>query len=189
MTTEIPIGVYEFDANGRMLNVPEAKPDEPEVKDGIVNENGVLYYYIDGVKQLNLGLIEIEDNGEKCYIYVRTAGQLAVGEYKVWINNDIVPYASVQDFGTDGKMKNAPIPEVKDGIVNENGTLYYYVDGVKQVNLGLIEIEDNGEKCYIYVRTAGQLAVGEYKVWINNGIVPYASAQTFAENGHMVVSE
>ena len=186
MTAEIPIGVYEFDANGRMLNVPENKPDEPELTNGIVNENGTLYYYIDGVKQLNLGLIEIEDNGERFYIYVRTAGQLAVGEYKVWLDNGIVPYASVQDFGTDGKMKNAPA--VKDGIVNENGTLYYYIDGVKQLNLGLIEIEENGEKFYIYVRTAGQLAVGEYKVWLDNGIVPYASVQTFDENGRMVIS-
>ena len=192
MTDEIPVGVYEFDANGRMLNVPEVKPDEPEapeIKNGIVNENGTLYYYVDGEKQVNLGLIQIVDNGEPCYIYVRTAGQLAIGKYKVWINNDIVPYASEQDFGTDGKMKNAPVPEVKDGIVNENGTLYYYVNGEKQVNLGLIEIEVDGVKRYIYVRTAGQLAVGDYKVWVNNDIVPYASLQKFDENGYMIVTE
>lgn len=91
-------------------------------------------------------------------------------------------------FDNNGRMHNVPTGE-KNGIVNENGTLYYYVNGVKQVNLGLIEIEDNGEKCYIYVRTAGQLAVGTYKVWINNGIVPYAFAQVFDENGHMVVSQ
>ena len=184
MTDEIPVGTYNFDQDGKMLNVPQ-----PEVKNGIVNENGTLYYYIDGEKQVNLGLIRIVDNGEPCYIYVRTAGQLAVGKYKVWINNDIVPYASEQDFGTDGKMKNAPVIEVKDGIVNENGTLYYYVNGEKQVNLGLIPIEVDGVKRYIYVRTAGQLAVGDYKVWVNNDIVPYASLQKFDENGYMIVTE
>ncbi len=189
MTNEIPIGVYEFDANGRMLNVPEVKPepdpDVPTVKNGIVNENGTLYYYIDDVKQLNLGLIEIEDNGEKCFIYVRTAGQLAVGKYKVWLDNGYVPYASEQDFGTDGKMKNAPKPDVKDGIVNEGGTLYYYIDGEKQVNLGLILVEIDGDKFFIYVRTAGQLAVGKYKVWLDNGYVPYASEQDFGTDGKM----
>ena len=61
------------------------------------------------------------------------------------------------------------------------------VDGMKQVNLGLIEIEVDGAKKYIYVRTSGQLAVGEYKVWLNNNIVPYASVQRFDENGFMIV--
>ena len=100
-------------------------------------------------------------------------------------------------FDKDGHMvvetseePEAPeIPEDTGEIVNENGTLYYYVNGVKQLNLGLIEIVDNGQKCYIYVRTAGQLAVGEYKVWLDNGIVPYASVQMFDKNGHMIVTE
>ena len=184
MTTEVPVGTYHFDKEGRMTNVPNEPSDNR--KNGIVNENGTLFYYVDDEKQFNLGLIEIEDNGEKCYIYVRTAGQLAVGKYKVWINNDIVPYASEQIFGSDGKMQNSPIIDSKNGIINENGILYYYVNGEKQLNLGLIEIEDNGKKCYIYVRTAGQLAVGRYKVWINNDIVPYASEQTFGSDGKMI---
>ena len=85
-----------------------------------------------------------------------------------------------------GTSEEPETPEDTGTIVNENGTLYYYVDGVKQLNLGLIEIVDKGVKCYIYVRTAGQLAVGEYTVWLNNGIVPYASAQTFDANGYLI---
>ncbi len=172
-----------FDENGYMVTgLPE-----PETFTGIRNENGTLYYYVDDIKQLNLGLIEIEVDGTKKYIYVRTAGQLAVGEYKVWLNHDIVPYASAQTFDENGYMVTGlPEPETFTGIRNENGTLYYYVDNVKQLNLGLIKIDVNGESKFIYVRTAGQLAVGEYTVWLDNGIVPYASAQKFDENGYML---
>ena len=124
-------------------------------------------------------MVEIEVEGVKQYIYVRTSGQLAVGEYTVWLDNGIVSYASVQTFDENGYM-------ILNGIINENGTLYYYVEGTKQVNLGLIEIEVEGINHYIYIRTSGQLAVGEYTVWLNNGIVPYASVQIFNEYGYML---
>ncbi len=168
---------YIFDDTGKLISSP--------VTTGVFEAVEGLYYLIDGVVQLDLGLTEIEEDGVKHYIYVRTAGQLAVGEYTVWVNNGIVPYGSVQTFDENGYMvvENTTL----NGIVKENGTLYYYVDGIKQVNLGLIEIEEDGVKHYIYVRTLGQLAVGEYTVWVNNGIVPYGSVQTFDENGYMII--
>ncbi len=171
-----PAIAYVFGDDGKLLYTPDTT--------GIFCAKQGLYYLVDGEVQVNLGLIEIEVNGKKQCIYIRTAGQLAVGEYTVWINNGIVPYASVQTFDENGFMITKS--DEVNGIVDENGTLYYYVDGVKQVNLGLIEIEVNGEKQYIYIRTAGQLAVGEYTVWLNHGIVPYASVQTFDGNGYMI---
>ncbi|MBO5128719.1 MAG: phosphodiester glycosidase family protein, partial [Oscillospiraceae bacterium] len=59
----LPVGVYTFDEEGRMLNPPGSKPDpEPDapVKNGIVREaDGVMYYYVDGEKTY-AGLIEID---------------------------------------------------------------------------------------------------------------------------------
>ena len=168
-------GIYTFDENGIIVF--------DDTKNGIVNENGTLYYYVDGVKQTNLGMIEIEVNGETKYIYVRSAGQLAVGSYYVYNGNGIVSNWTTQQFDENGYWV---VEESKNGIVNENGTLYYYVDGVKQTNLGMIEIEVNGETKYIYVRSAGQLAVGSYYVYNGNGIVSNWTTQQFDENGYWI---
>ena len=168
----LPKGTYQFDSDGKLIL--------PEPKTGIFNENGTLYYYVDGVKQQNLGLIEYEGD----YYYVRTAGQLAVGEYLVWNANGLagIPDRSYQLFGEDGKLI---IQAPKNGIYNENGTLYYYVDGVKQQNLGLIEYEGD----YYYVRTAGQLAVGRYLVWNANGLagIQDRTYQNFDTDGKMIL--
>ena len=185
MIEEKPIGYYTFDEDGKMI-----------VKNGIVNDDGVLYYYVNDVR-IQVGLIKIGED----YYYVRTGGLIATGTYYCTFNmTEEIPIGTYE-FDSNGRMLNVPqyapelpelpetpeFPEDTGEIVNENGTLYYYVDGVKQLNLGLIEIVDNGQKCYIYVRTAGQLAVGEYKVWLDNGIVPYASVQMFDKDGHMVL--
>ena len=69
-----------------------------EKKDGIVEENGKLYYYEDGIKQIGTGLIEIETGK---YIYVKTNGELATGLY--WpTNTNGIDIEGMFDFGTDG---------------------------------------------------------------------------------------
>ena len=50
----------------------------------------------------------------------------------------------------------------------------------------MIEIEVNGETKYIYVRSAGQLAVGSYYVYNGNGIVSNWTTQQFDENGYWI---
>ncbi len=67
-----------------------------------------------------------------------------------------------------------PDPEAENGIVNENGTLYYYVDGVKQ-DIGLFEYEGN----YYYSRTGGALVKDcTYFISRTNGLLP-AGTYTF----------
>ena len=48
----LPAGFYNFDVDGKMTDAPIPTPDpdpdpnpDPEVKNGIVNEDGELYYY------------------------------------------------------------------------------------------------------------------------------------------------
>ena len=160
---------YDFDESGRII-LP---------KNGIVEEDGSLYYYVDGVKNY-AGLIEIEGS----YYYVRTNGELVRGRsYWVTKTNGLMGERSYE-FGEDGKMlKPEPKDNSKDGIVAENGTMFYYKDGVKTY-AGLIEIDGS----YYYIKTSGEVIHGR-KYWISktNGLMKEGS-YTFADDGKMVLS-
>ena len=189
-------GSYEFDANGRYY-VPEETPDEPEVpelKNGVVrDDDGTLRYYINGVRQPGTGVVKLTDeNGITYYIYVRSSNaQVVTGVYWPTHRNDLLPSGGY-DWGTDGRyypptvspeepeIPDTPdtpdepeVPEVKNGIYTENGANYYYVNGVKQKNLGVVKLEDeSGNTFYIYVRTGGQLATGVYWPTNRNDLLP-----------------
>ena len=174
-------GTYTFDDAGRIIF-----PEKP--KNGIVAENGSLYYYVDGVLT-GAGLIRL--NGD--YYYVRTSNCEVVHGRSYWVTdtNDLLP-AGPYTFGTDGKMINPPVvdpnpdpdptPDVKNGIVAENGSLYYYVDGVL-TGAGLIRL--NGD--YYYVRTSNCEVVHGRSYWVTdtNGLLP-AGEYVFDETGKIV---
>ena len=199
----LPAGQYTFDADGKMVNPPIVTPDpdpspEPGVKNGIVAENGSLYYYVDGVLT-GVGLIRL--NGD--YYYVKTSNCEVVHGRSYWVTdtNGLLP-AGPYTFGTDGKMINPPVvdptpdpdpepeptpdpdptPDVKNGIVAENASLGYYVDGVL-TGAGLIRL--NGD--YYYVRTSNCEVVHGRSYWVTdtNGLLP-AGPYTFGADGKMV---
>ena len=199
----LPTGQYTFDADGKMVNPPIVTPDpdpspEPEVKDGIVAENGSLYYYVDGVLT-GAGLIRL--NGD--YYYVKTSNCEVVHGRSYWVTdtNGLLP-AGPYTFGTDSKMINPPVvdptpdpdpepeptpdpdptPDVKNGIVAENGSLYYYVDGVL-TGAGLIRL--NGD--YYYVKTSNCEVVHGRSYWVTdtNDLLP-AGPYTFGTDGKMI---
>ena len=104
----LPAGPYAFDETGKMINPPAVDPDpdpEPEVKNGIVSENGSLYYYENGVKTA-AGLIRI--NGD--YYYVRSSNCEVVHGRTYWVTdtNGLLP-AGPYAFDETGKMINPPI--------------------------------------------------------------------------------
>ena len=77
-------------------------------------------------------------------------------------------------------------PEIKNlsknGIVAEDGSLYYYKDGVRYY-AGLIEIDGS----YYYVRTSGEVVHGcNYWITKTNGLMGERSYQ-FAEDGKMIL--
>ena len=165
---------YQFAEDGKMIN-PEIKDTG---KDGIVQENDSLYYYRDGVRYY-AGLIEIDGS----YYYVRTNGEVVHGRsYWITKTNGLMGERSYQ-FAEDGKMINPEIKDTsKDGIVQEDGSLYYYRDGVRYY-AGLIEIDGS----YYYVRTSGEVVHGRnYWITKTNGLMPEKS-YTFDDNGRMTV--
>ena len=70
------------------------------MKNGIVSEDGKLWWYVDGVKTYG-GLMLID--GE--YYYARSSGEILTNT-KYWITktNDLLPEANYT-FGADGKME------------------------------------------------------------------------------------
>ena len=174
-------GIYTFDDAGRIIF-----PEKP--KNGIVAENGSLYYYVDGVLT-GAGLIRL--NGD--YYYVRTSNCEVVHGRSYWITvtNGLLPTGQYT-FDANGKMVNPPIvtpdpdpspePEVKKGIVAENGSLYYYENGVL-TGAGLIQL--NGD--YYYVKTSNCEVVHGRSYWITvtNGLLP-TGQYMFADNGKLI---
>ena len=172
--TPIEAGYYFFDEDAKLY-----------VKDGIVAENGSLYYYENGVLT-PAGLIELDG----AYYYIRTSNCEVIHGRSYWITvtNDLLPIG-LYEFGEDGRMLNPPEvqpgedePEIKNGIVAEFGSLYYYVDGVL-TPAGLIELD--GE--YYYVRTSNCEVVHGCSYWITvtNGLMP-AGMYTFADDGKLI---
>ena len=163
---------YQFAEDGKMIN-PEIKNLS---KNGIVAEDGSLYYYRDGVRYY-AGLIEIDGS----YYYVRTSGEVVHGRnYWITKTNGLMGERSYQ-FAEDGKMINPEIKNLsKNGIVAEDGSLYYYRDGVRYY-AGLIEIDGS----YYYVRTSGEVVHGRnYWITKTNGLMPEKS-YTFGADGKM----
>ena len=161
-----PAGWYWFNADGTMF------------LEGIREENGAKYYYKDGVKNY-AGLIEI--SGE--YYYVKSDCSVVCGRsYYVTKSNGLMP-STTYTFDADGKMV------IKNGIYREklgdgNEYLFYYVNNVRQVGTGLVQLDDGS---YIYVRSGANLAVGSYYVSKTNDLLPKGT-YTFGEDGKMVVN-
>ena len=143
-------------------------------KNGIVNDNGVLYYYENNQLSYGAGLKEV-DGG---WIYVRSNGQLAIGQYWITKTNGAMAQGCYE-FDENGFLI---VSDIADGIVAEGENLYYYQDGIKQFGLGLVQLEDGS---YIYVRSNGQLAVGTYWITNHNGLKDQGK-YLFNENGILI---
>ena len=179
-------GAYIFDADGKMIIV--------ETKNGIYEEEGSLFYYVDG-NRTYAGLIELDgtakiyasdgtvsSSAKAGYYYIRSNGEV-VHNRSYWItkHNGLLPEKAYQ-FDTDGRLILEEEQEKKNGIVSEDGSLYYYVDGTRTY-AGLIEIDGY----YYYAKTNGEL-VHNRNYWVTktNGLMN-EGAYAFDEQGRMVI--
>ena len=134
---DLPVGTYEFDEGGRMLQ-------------GIVNKSGVLYYYVNG-KPTEMGLFKIGDD----YYYSQYDGKLITDQkYYAWrLHSSCDLPVNHYEFDAEGKMLQ--------GIVDKDGTKYFYENG-RPVEKGLFFYEGN----YYYSQYDGKLICGQkYYAW------------------------
>ena len=89
----MPAATYEFDSVTGKLIVTEAK-------EGFIEEDGELYYYVDGEKQIGLGLIKVGED----YYYIKTSGKVARGSYYAWTTNGYMPAATYEFDSVTGKL-------------------------------------------------------------------------------------
>ncbi len=168
----LPRGYYTFDVNGKMI-----------VKDislnGIVEKDGLYYYYENGERSSKVGLIKVDND----YYYIKSGTYAAVtGEYYVWNNNDLLP-RGYYTFDVNGKMIVKDIS--LNGIVEKDGLYYYYENGERSSKVGLIKVDND----YYYIKSGTYAAVtGEYYVWNNNDLLP-RGYYTFDVNGKMIVKD
>ena len=138
------------------------------------------YYCVDGVIIAN-GLMEI--NGS--YYYARTSTGAFVRNQTYWVTktNGLLTEGNYT-FNNEGKIVFSVEPEKKNGIVEENGSLYYYVDGVL-TGAGLIKIGDD----YYYVKTSSGEVVHGRRYWITatNELPVKAGWYQFTDDGKMLI--
>lgn len=153
-------GIYSF-TNGKLSGL-----------NGIVGGK----YYTNSQLAIGAGLVKLDDG----YIYVRSNGNIAVGEYWVTKTNGLLP-ARMFTFGEDGYLVTAKDPTVNgivDGCYYKDGDPYY---------AGLIEIDG----ATYYVRSNGQLATGKYYITKTSEYKGDLDAKTgdkftFGEDGKLI---
>ena len=160
-------GYYTFDENGKLTGTP---------KNGIVEEDGVLHYYVNGTLTY-AGLIKIGDD----YYYVNSKCEVVRDcDYYITWTHDLKPQGRYH-FDADGKLTGSVAP-LKNGIYEEDGSLYFYRNG-ERAYAGLIQIDGD----YYYVRSTCEVVHDRsYYVYWTHGLMP-EGYYNFDSAGRMIL--
>ena len=161
-------GYYTFDENGKLTGTP---------KNGIIEEDGVLHYYVNG-KLTYAGLIKIGDD----YYYVNSKCEVVRDcDYYISWTHDLMPQGRYH-FDADGKLTGSVAP-LKNGIYEEDGSLYFYRNG-ERAYAGLIQIDGD----YYYVRSTCEVVHDRsYYVYWTHGLMP-EGYYNFDSAGRMILN-
>ena len=160
-------GYYTFDENGKLTGTP---------KNGIVEEDGVLHYYVNGTLTY-AGLIKIGDD----YYYVNSKCEVVRDcDYYISWTHGLMPQGRYH-FDADGKLTGSVAP-LKNGIYEEDGSLYFYRNG-ERAYAGLIQIDGD----YYYVRSTCEVVHDRsYYVYWTHGLIP-EGYYNFDSAGRMIL--
>ena len=157
-------GMHYFDKEGKMF--------VPNLVNGvkkIVNENGELYFTIDGVKMVN-GLYELDG----AYYFARYDGTL-VTSGSAYVETNLFSGRGWYGFGADGKL-------IKTGFISGGDGNYYYTNGVRAKGFTKI-----GDDYYLFNAGSGMM-YKDATMWVganNYGVEP--GMHHFNADGKMAV--
>ena len=163
-----PQGSYRFAADGKLIGA---------AKNGIVmDDDGVLRYYVND-ERTYAGLIKIGDD----YYYVNSKCEVVRDcDYYISWTHDLMPQGRYH-FDADGKLTGSVAP-LKDGIYEEDGSLYFYRNG-ERTYAGLIQIDGD----YYYVRSTCEVVHDRsYYVYWTHGLMP-EGYYNFDSAGRMIL--
>ena len=154
---DLPAGIYEFAADGKMLN-------------GVVAKADGYYWYVNGqIDWKAAGLYEIDGY----YYFITTTGKCVTGNYVAWATYCDLPVGTYE-FAADGKMLH--------GFVEKEDGLYVYVDGKPgSENPGLTKIGDY----YYCVDETGKCVTGVYTATATHCDLPVGTYE-FDAQGRML---
>lgn len=159
-------GTYSFDAEGKML-----------LRDGLIESGENTYYYVKGAKTYG-GLVQMGEN----YYYINSSCMMVKGrEYTISKTNGLLP-SGTYEFDANGRLiqKDTTL----NGIVKEDGTWYYYVDGIKTY-AGLIQIDGD----YYYVNSNFEVVHDcDYYISKTNGLLSQET-YTFDSEGRLQIPD
>ena len=170
---DLPTGTYYFDAEGKLAN-------------GVMETADGYYYFVDGKADSVYGLFEYDGD----YFFALKNGKLITRQvYYAFKTNCDLPVDNYE-FGADGKMLQ--------GIVEKDGSYYYYTNGKTGAVYGLFEYEGeyyfalmNGQlitsQFYYAWKTVCDLSVGNYEFGADgkvlSGIIELADGYYYYTNG------
>ena len=197
--TPLAPGYYEFDANGKMILVPDDTP-KPDAKNGIYDD----YLYINDVRQKAYQLIEFDG----AYYFISDGHKIAKS-CKLYLGTNFVEghtdadgtplAAGYYEFDADGKMileeggadtPAVPDPDDKHGVING----FLYINGVKQLAYKLVKFEGS----YYFINDGHMIATSR-KLYLNakfveghtyeDGTPLAAGYYEFDADGKMILEE
>ncbi len=164
------------------INYAFYAPVVPEMKQGlVVDEDGEIRYYIDGVAQY-AGLVQ---DAEGNYYYIGNDKKARKDcYYGISKTNGLLPSGGYW-FDVDGKLCLSN-PNLKQGVVmDEDGEIRYYIDGVAQY-AGLVQ---DAEGNYYYIGNDKKAKKDcYYGISKTNGLLP-SGGYWFDVDGKMIVEE
>ena len=153
---DLPVGDYEFGADGKMLH-------------GFIQKEDGIYSYVNGKPgSKNPGLAKIGDY----YYFIDTRGKCVTGTYYAWATNCDLPVGKYE-FDAEGRML--------DGFVQKADGIYYYNKG--QIGkMGVNYIDGH----FYFLGATGKLVTNKtFYTWETNGLI-LESNYVFNELGQIV---
>lgn len=134
-----------------------ADPIDEPIKQGLVTEDGKIYFYNDDGTLFNEGYKVIEQNGKRTYYYFQEDGSAFTDGYLSFTVDEKTYYFFFQEDGT------AFTGGYKEIMLNDELQYFYFLPNGQGFNTGYKTVMIDGKKHYFYFNSDGTAVTNELK--------------------------